>query len=273
MTPSSAFTFASAAANLGLSAIAIKPKRGFYKMQRPDGTPFIQGELNSGSSGAGGLSSTADGTDVQSNPALALDNPNNIIIPNVTINERSIHRSHITHHPVQQGSTINDHVYRMPTEVILTISWSNSPQATPTEQLALDLASFLAAENSTINALGNAIGEIYAISKIAQAMFSGSGSTALQGYYGQLVDLKDSFCLFDLYTGKRTYKNMIIKMLSNETDFRTENCLPITCECQELILVNTSTVAIPKSNVSPNTPGVEGTVNIGELKLDQHSPG
>lgn len=238
MSISSGITFAEAVANVGLSAIAIFPKRGMFDIQLPNGAPLLEAGVE------------------------------NAVIPNVTLSERSLDRSIIAMHPVQQGSASNDHIFRMPAEVILTISWSKSPRASQTKQLQLDLAALLASQSSVLNAVGNTVMEMYAISNIAQEMFSPSGQNMLQVYYQLLLSMKNSFCVFDLYTGKRVYKNMVIKMLSNETDFRTENSLPIICECQEFMFVNTETVDIPASTVSPDQPTVPSTVDNGDKALE-----
>lgn len=51
---------------------------------------------------------------------------------------------------------------------------------------------------------------------------------------------------FDLVTGKRVYKNMLIKSLSVPADQSTENCLLFTAELQQIIMANVAAVAIPR---------------------------
>lgn len=224
--------FALAAASLGLSSVMVKPQRGLYDLKNPNGSKFKQ--------------------------------DNNFIIPQVVVSERAHDRSQITTHPVEQGAAITDHAIRLPVEVTVMIGWSNSPTQTSAESLALTAASFLAAESSLALTAANAIGGIYGLSTVAQSMMSGSGSDQLMAIYKEMQNLKDSFVLFTLYTGKRVYRNMLIKSMSNDTDFRTENSLPIVIDCQEVILVNTQTAVIrADGQVSPEdtAPVEQGGVN------------
>lgn len=52
---------------------------------------------------------------------------------------------------------------------------------------------------------------------------------------------------FEVVTGKRVYKNMLIKSLGVVTDQSTENVLMLNIELQQVILVNVSVVAVPRA--------------------------
>lgn len=65
--------------------------------------------------------------------------------------------------------------------------------------------------------------------------------------YESLLKLQDEREPFDLVTGKRTYKNMLIKSLTTTTDQKTERVLLVTAELQEVILASVETVAVPRS--------------------------
>lgn len=65
--------------------------------------------------------------------------------------------------------------------------------------------------------------------------------------YEALLKLQDAREPFDLVTGKRTYKNMLIKSLTETTDEKTELVLLVTAELRQVILVNVETVAVPRS--------------------------
>src|ERR1700722_20299202 len=49
------------------------------------------------------------------------------IIAQATVEEMHSDETEITEHPVEQGSTISDHAFSRPSEVIVTCGWSNSP--------------------------------------------------------------------------------------------------------------------------------------------------
>lgn len=69
--------------------------------------------------------------------------------------------------------------------------------------------------------------------------------TFLRGLYDFYVALKQSKTPFTIYTGKRTYKNMLIETISLTTDVKTENNLILRMLCREVIIVLTTTVTVP----------------------------
>lgn len=132
-----------------------------------------------------------------------------------TIHEHHMDETDITDHPVQYGATINDHAFELPSVVTLQLGWSNSP-------------------NGSITSL------------------SGIAGNDVNGIYTKLLAIKGQRQIFDLYTGKRKYSNMLIKTLITETDFKTANSLPITMTCKLIILVNTGTATFPPGTVLNN---------------------
>lgn len=46
-----------------------------------------------------------------------------------TLEERHRDQLHITRHPVETGAQISDHAYKVPSEVVITASWSNGDPA------------------------------------------------------------------------------------------------------------------------------------------------
>lgn len=65
--------------------------------------------------------------------------------------------------------------------------------------------------------------------------------------YNALLKLQGTREPFDLVTGKRVYKNMLIKSLAVVTDQATENVLMVTAELQQIIIANVVAVAVPRS--------------------------
>jgi len=65
--------------------------------------------------------------------------------------------------------------------------------------------------------------------------------------YEALRKLQGSREPFDVVTGKRVYKNMLIKSLSVQDDLATENALLVTAELQEIIMANVVAVNIPRA--------------------------
>jgi len=123
----------------------------------------------------------------------------------------------ITDHPVETGSTISDHAFKMPAEVTLTYGWS-----------AANLAAY-----------GN--------------------PDYLQQIYQQLLLLQSGRVMFDIYTGKRYYPNMMLRNVSTTTNSATENNLIIRASCREIILAQTQTVTTGNSQ-NQATPDKNGDV-------------
>lgn len=149
------------------------------------------------------------------------------IFPDVTTEESHQDTLTITDHPTQQGAPITDHAYKNPSEVTMRVAWSNCKEA---------------ADRKSVGGV--------VIDTIADA-------------YAYLLKLQASRQLFDVITGKRAYKNMLIKSLANTTDRKTEETLDIVVSFRQLIIVNTSTVKIVISNQrNPQvTGGVQNTGN------------
>jgi|SRR5215471_2196404 len=68
--------------------------------------------------------------------------------------------------------------------------------------------------------------------------------SAESGVYGLLLSLQTSFQPFDIYTGKRHYKNMLIERLAVTTDQHNEFTLVANIVCRQVIIVNTTSTTV-----------------------------
>lgn len=94
-------------------------------------------------------------------------------------------------------------------------------------------------------------------------MFDSSTGT-LPEIYEKLRKLQSQAIPFDVVTGKRAYKNMLLKSLGQTTDAQTENVLSISCEFQEIFIVQIETTSVPARAVQ-RRPGTTGaTENAGQ---------
>ncbi len=80
-----------------------------------------------------------------------------------------------------------------------------------------------------------------------------SNSTAategyVQAVYAALISLQKSRVPFGVFTGKRSYSNMLIQTLEVITDQHTENVLMVSCQMREIIIVSTQTTAVPAAD-------------------------
>jgi len=145
----------------------------------------------------------------------------------ITIEEIAHDELEITNHPVEYGAMITDHSFKRPAEVLIRCGFTNSSLASLVTEVAGILNLFV---NGSVGPL-NYANQIYA----------------------QMLALQQSRIPFSVTTGKRSYKNMLIKSLQQTTDEKTENVLMLTVHCQEIIIVSTTV-----SN-STNTNGVAPT--------------
>lgn len=161
----------------------------------------------------------------------------------VTLSEVGEDDLEITDHPIATGAAVTDHSYKKPAVVRIQVGFSNSSLAS----LITDIAGAL--------------------------QFITSGTVGSLNYaamvYGQFQTLQNLRQPFTIVTGKRTYKNMLIKNMVQHTDKETENMLALTVNCREINLVNVTTTQSTNTDgnlPTPENPTVTNPVSmIGTL--------
>lgn len=97
----------------------------------------------------------------------------------------------------------------------------------------------------------------------ATVRFKDNLTKSLSKIYQELLDLQKSRVPFNITTPKRIYYDMLISSLGQTTDKTTENVLSILISCQQALIVNVTTVQVPRS--SQANPGATGkTENAGQ---------
>lgn len=94
--------------------------------------------------------------------------------------------------------------------------------------------------------------------------------SADSGVYKSLLDLQASFLPFDLVTGKRVHKNMLITNIMVTTDQTSEYVLIAMLSCREIILTSTqtSTTGLSSNSSDHADPASTGPqVNQGDQSL------
>lgn len=185
----------------------------------------------------------------------------------ITISETGHDELQITDHPVEVGSIISDHAYVMPTTVDIICSWSNSSYTpSPTERA-------IGAVGAGLGKLGAAIASAsatYNSIKSVQSVLQGNAPNQVKAIYQKMIELQRSRTLIDIYTGKRVYKNMLIKSLTNRTTKESENTLVLEITCQQIILVSTSVVTVPiNKNAQADAKKTSPTTDVGSKSVKQ----
>ena len=192
-------------------------------------------------------------------PKRGFDNGSGtLFVPNATIEEVHSDEMEITEHPVEQGTVISDHAFERPSGLVITAGWSDSPNS----NVGLPNQVIGAAANSS-PALQAVIGAAGLVSGLATLYSSKGAGSASQAAYDSLLSAKKNRVLFSIYTGKRVYKNMLIKSLATTTDAKTENSLIIRIGCRQLLMAQTQTVTVPDSANMLNPQQNGSTVNNG----------
>jgi hypothetical protein len=166
----------------------------------------------------------------------------------VPISEEHSDVLNITEHPVEQGAQITDHAYKLPAQLTVRIGWS--------------------ASSSAGNPVGGSVFGNLALPTLAGFWAVDSSSERLNALYGTLIELQVNRNLLTVTTGRRIYSNMLLKSVSLTTDDKTANALLVTCQLQEIILVDTQVVNVPVNaagNAAPQS--VNPTVEKGAQNL------
>ena len=97
-------------------------------------------------------------------------------------------------------------------------------------------------------------------------------STApLNETYSKLIELQRTRETIDVVTGKRIYKNMLIRAISQTTDATTENALKINLELQEIIITALEVTSVPERAKQANPAKTGKIQNTGTKSVQAAS--
>jgi hypothetical protein len=89
------------------------------------------------------------------------------------------------------------------------------------------------------------------------------------GIYSILLQMQAALQPFNVFTGKRSYKDMLIASLVVETDEKSEFALMATITCRQIILVSTSTTSVSGSSSDAANHADSSSTASGTDKGDQ----
>ncbi len=163
--------------------------------------------------------------------------PQEDLLPQVTLEEVHHDELEITDHPVERGAVISDHAFKRPAEVVIRCAWSNSPSKP---------GGLIGAAVGVGAALGGSVSRIAAAAGptavAAGSLLTGNAPSQAADIYDKLLGLQASATPFDVYTGKRIYRDMLFRSLTVTTDLKTENVLMLTATCRQVLIVSTTTI-------------------------------
>jgi hypothetical protein len=108
----------------------------------------------------------------------------------------------------------------------------------------------------------------------------GSGQIdSLVDIYQKFTSLQASRELFNIVTGKRSYRDMLIEVIECTTDARTENLLRLNLHCRQVIIVSTQIVqadskdqANAKDTAAPTQKGTAQTFPLKDQSAIKSVP-
>lgn len=89
----------------------------------------------------------------------------------------------------------------------------------------------------------------------------------VQQIYDAILQLQSSRDTFDILTGKRQYKSMLLHRLHETTNENTENALMLTMEFRQVILTTTQTVTVPDTSKMATPQATAAQQKTGKLSL------
>lgn len=92
---------------------------------------------------------------------------------------------------------------------------------------------------------------------------AGGNDGFVREIYAKLLELQEKREPFDLVTGKRAYKNMLIQSLGITTDKGTETALYVTATLKEVIIVTTQATTMPPRSRQKSPAKTGGTTDKG----------
>lgn len=99
------------------------------------------------------------------------------------------------------------------------------------------------------------------------SMKAGGDTGYVQRIYQQILALQTAAKPFDVITGKRRYRNMLIQAVATTTDEKTENVLILTVSMRTVIIVETKATTVPPSDVQAQPEKTQEVETTGTKQL------
>ncbi|WP_456309773.1 phage baseplate protein [Serratia proteamaculans] len=153
-----------------------------------------------------------------------------LIIPSVVITEKHSDSLEITEHPVEDKAPVADHAFRRPSELMMEVGFAG----------------------------GGSLLDFVDTSSVGLGIGLSPSET-----YDELLVLQRSRVPFDVTTGKRIYKNMLIRVLDVTTDRASENVLMATLTLREVLITATQSANVADKKDMAQGVSTSGVQNSG----------
>lgn len=96
---------------------------------------------------------------------------------------------------------------------------------------------------------------------------AGGDTGYVQRVYQQILALQATGTPFDVVTGKRRYRNMLIQAIATTTDAKTENVLILTVSMRSVIIVESKSTTVPPREVQAEPETTQEVTSSGTKQL------
>jgi len=176
----------------------------------------------------------------------------NLLEIEAMIEETASYTSTLTESPIEDGSTIADHVTIQPREIVLNCIITNHPltlQSTLIGNVAGLVGGIIgrSSRNNIASAIGTG-GLATIAAKISNTITNDGGrvTNAIQ----KLQAAWEGAALITVEGGLTTYSNMLITKIDMKRNKDTSNTLPFTITMREVRIVRSKTITLPKQVIT-----------------------
>lgn len=162
------------------------------------------------------------------------------------IQESTVRSVRITEHPVEDATTISDHVVRVPLKYTMEGIITDTPLA-----------------SEAITGIVDSISGVFGKSEE-------SGQTRSQQIYNELVKLIDAKEIIEIQSTLQLYRDLVFESISIIQDKDRARSIHFTAEFKQVIIVKTATTDIDSRNITgdSNKAGQSESVVKGEAPIN-----
>jgi hypothetical protein len=162
-----------------------------------------------------------------------------------TIQETHVSSVDISEHPIEDGSNVDDHITIKPKEITINGIVTDTP-FTSAAQIGGLITSGAVALGSKLGSVGGLVGA--GVGATIGGMIGLSQNRAKDGF-AFLQELQDQKQIFDVVTGLKLYKNMVLVNLSIPRTNQTGKAINFTATMKSINVVAAEVINIPEAAI------------------------
>jgi hypothetical protein len=86
--------------------------------------------------------------------------------------------------------------------------------------------------------------------------------------YAKILSIQSSRSLLKVITGKRIYRNMLVRSIEQKTDIENEKILNLSVQLQQVIIATLASASVPPRNRMGNAKKTGSTENAGQKRAE-----